>query len=170
MTKRARSSFSSVFMPAAERNDLMKSIDRWVIGAAMAFCAARKPGALFVRLSQESMTDATLPGWLANQLKSKDMALELTEKAKSLLAKRGFDPVLGARPLRRTIQREIEDQLSEKILFEEVGPGQVVTVDVDNWDGEGAGEDAVFTFTGTRKPPVEEDLAKTGAHSAPDAQ
>ncbi|WP_425299693.1 hypothetical protein, partial [Nocardia cyriacigeorgica] len=39
------------------------------------------------------------------------------------LAKRGFDPVLGARPLRRTIQREIEDQLSEKILFGEIGPG-----------------------------------------------
>jgi ATP-dependent Clp protease ATP-binding subunit ClpC len=103
---------------------------------------------------------------VAGQLKSKDMALELTDKAKSLLAKRGFDPVLGARPLRRTIQREIEDQLSEKILFEEVGPGQVVTVDVDNWDGEGAGEDAAFTFTGTRKPPAEPDLAKAGAHEA----
>ena len=59
-------------------------------------------------------------------LKNKDMAMELTDKAKSLLAKRGFDPVLGARPLRRTIQREIEDQLSEKILFGEVGPGQIV--------------------------------------------
>jgi ATP-dependent Clp protease ATP-binding subunit ClpC len=105
-------------------------------------------------------------GRVAGQLKTKDMALELTEKAKSLLAKRGFDPVLGARPLRRTIQREIEDQLSEKILFEEVGPGQVVTVDVDDWDGEGPGEDVKFTFTGTRKPPAEPDLAKAGAHSA----
>lgn len=103
---------------------------------------------------------------VAGQLKSKDMDLVLTDKAKALLAKRGFDPVLGARPLRRTIQREIEDQLSEKILFEEVGPGQIVTVDVDNWDGESAGEDAVFTFTGTRKPPAEPDLAKAGAHSA----
>ena len=106
------------------------------------------------------------------QLKSKDMAMQLTDKAKALLAKRGFDPVLGARPLRRTIQREIEDALSEKILFEEVGPGQLVTVDVDNWDGEGAGEDAVFTFTGTRKPAKaadEPDLAQAGAagsHSA----
>src|ERR1700722_1535626 len=109
-------------------------------------------------------------GRVATQLKTKDMALELTDKAKSLLAKRGFDPVLGARPLRRTIQREIEDQLSEKILFDEVGPGQVVTVDVDNWDGEGAGEDAVFTFAGARKPPPEPDLAKAGAHSAPDTQ
>jgi diguanylate cyclase (GGDEF)-like protein/PAS domain S-box-containing protein len=60
----------SVFMPAAERNDLMRPIDRWVIGAAMAFCAARKPGALFVRLSQDSLADQTLAAWLANQLKT----------------------------------------------------------------------------------------------------
>jgi multidomain signaling protein FimX len=60
----------SVFMPAAERNDLMKNVDRWVIGAAMSFCAARKPGALFVRLSQETLADPSLPGWLATQLKS----------------------------------------------------------------------------------------------------
>ncbi|AFU02610.1 Clp protease [Nocardia brasiliensis ATCC 700358] len=42
--------------------------------------------------------------------------------------------MLGARPLRRTIQREIEDQLSEKILFGEIGPGQTVVVDVEGWD------------------------------------
>ncbi len=60
----------SVFMPAAERNDLMKSVDRWVIGAAMSFCAVRKPGALFVRLSQDTLSDTSLPGWLANQLKT----------------------------------------------------------------------------------------------------
>jgi diguanylate cyclase (GGDEF)-like protein len=60
----------SLFMPAAERNDLMKNIDRWVIGAAMSFCAARKPGGLFVRLSQDSLSDKSLPGWLANQLKT----------------------------------------------------------------------------------------------------
>ncbi|HET9563322.1 MAG TPA: ATP-dependent Clp protease ATP-binding subunit, partial [Mycobacterium sp.] len=111
-------------------------------------------------------------GRVEKQLKSKDMAMELTDKAKSLLAKRGFDPVLGARPLRRTIQREIEDALSEKILFEEIKPGQLITVDVDNWDGEGSGEDAVFTFTGTKKPakPVEEpDLAQAGAAGTPSA-
>ena len=93
--------------------------------------------------------------------------MELTDKAKALLAKRGFDPVLGARPLRRTIQREIEDALSEKILFDEVRPGQLVTVDVDNWDGEGAGEDAVFTFVGGPKRPeaAEPDLASAGTAS-----
>jgi ATP-dependent Clp protease ATP-binding subunit ClpC len=98
------------------------------------------------------------------------MVMELTDKAKSLLAKRGFDPVLGARPLRRTIQREIEDALSEKILFEEVGPGQLVTVDVDNWDGEGSYEDAVFTFVGSPKPTgvqdAVDDLAAAGAAGA----
>ena len=50
--------------------------------------------------------------------------------SKALLARRGFDPVLGARPLRRTIQREIDDQLSEKILFGEVERGQIVVVDL----------------------------------------
>ena len=80
------------------------------------------------------------------------MDLELTENAKKLLAKRGFDPVLGARPLRRTIQREIEDVLSEKILFGEVGAGEIITVDVDNWDGESKGTEAQFTFTPRPKP------------------
>ncbi len=60
----------SVFLPAAERNDLMKNVDRWVIGAAMSFCAARKPGALFVRLSQETLSDPSLAAWLANQLRT----------------------------------------------------------------------------------------------------
>ncbi|MGL6236823.1 MAG: ATP-dependent Clp protease ATP-binding subunit [Segniliparus sp.] len=82
-------------------------------------------------------------------LKAKDMAIELTGQAKALLAKRGFDPVLGARPLRRTIQREIEDQLSEKILFGEFGAGQTILVDVEGWDGEGSGEDAKFVFRAT---------------------
>jgi ATP-dependent Clp protease ATP-binding subunit ClpC len=55
--------------------------------------------------------------------------------------------VLGARPLRRTIQREIEDSLSEKILFGELRPGQIVIV-----DSEGEGPTATFTFTGIAKP------------------
>jgi diguanylate cyclase (GGDEF)-like protein len=59
----------SVFMPAAERNDLMKNVDRWIIGAAMSFCAARKPGALFVRLSQDTLADDSLAGWLTDNLR-----------------------------------------------------------------------------------------------------
>jgi ATP-dependent Clp protease ATP-binding subunit ClpC len=91
------------------------------------------------------------------RLRDKDMGLELTTAAKELLGKRGFDPVLGARPLRRTIQREIEDALSERILFGELKAGEIVLVDV-----EGEGASAEFTFTGAGKaelpdaPPVEE--------------
>jgi ATP-dependent Clp protease ATP-binding subunit ClpC len=81
------------------------------------------------------------------RLKDRDMGLELRPAAKVLLSERGYDPVLGARPLRRTIQREIEDNLSEKILFGELKAGQIVTVDVD-----GTGQEAQLTFKGVAKP------------------
>jgi ATP-dependent Clp protease ATP-binding subunit ClpC len=79
-----------------------------------------------------------------------------------VLARRGFDPVLGARPLRRTVQREIEDNLAEHLLYGHIRPGQLVLVDV-----EGTGADAVFTFNGQPKvelelpdlPPMEEPVA-----------
>jgi multidomain signaling protein FimX len=60
----------SEFIPAAERNDLMKNIDRWVVGASMSFCAARKPACIFVRLSRDTVNDKSLPIWLSNQLKA----------------------------------------------------------------------------------------------------
>src|SRR3954467_12986733 len=66
------------------------------------------------------------------QMKNRDMAIELTSDPKKLRAKRGYGPVLGARPLRRTIQREIEDMLSEKILYGELTAGQIFLVDVDD--------------------------------------
>jgi len=80
-------------------------------------------------------------------LKNKDMGLEVTSAAKALLAKKGYDPVLGARPLRRTIQRELEDSMSEQILFGSLKAGQIVVVDV-----EGEGDKAAFTFRGEPKP------------------
>ncbi len=102
---------------------------------------------VFPPLTQEQivhMVDNMIAG-VELRLKDRDMSLELTQAAKNLLAERGFDPVLGARPLRRTIQREIEDVLSEKMLFGEVGAGQIVLVDV-----EGEGPAAAFTFTGQK--------------------
>ena len=94
---------------------------------------------------------------LDERLKAKDMGIELTPAAKSLLAKRGYDPLLGARPLRRTIQRDIEDVLSEKILFGDVKPGEITLVDV-----EVADEKESFTFKGVAKsqaPDTPGDLA-----------
>jgi ATP-dependent Clp protease ATP-binding subunit ClpC len=80
-------------------------------------------------------------------MKNRDMAIELTADGKRLLASKGYDPVLGARPLRRTIQREIEDILSEKILYGELTAGQIVVVDVEMVDDEER-----FTFRGEVKP------------------
>jgi ATP-dependent Clp protease ATP-binding subunit ClpC len=93
---------------------------------------------------------------LEKRLEEQNMAIELTPAAKALLAHRGYDNSLGARPLRRTLQRDIEDPLAEKMLFGDLTPGSIVLVDV-------AGEDSdePFTFVATPKgelpdiPPVE---------------
>jgi ATP-dependent Clp protease ATP-binding subunit ClpC len=95
---------------------------------------------------------------LDDRLQAKDMGIELTPAAKDLLAERGYDPLLGARPLRRVIQREIEDGLSERILFGELKAGEIIVVDV-----EGEGAEAKFTFAGAPKvatPDSPEDLAE----------
>lgn len=81
---------------------------------------------------------------LQERTKEQDMTLKLTDAAREELATRGFDPVLGARPLRRTIQRDIEDALSEKILFGDIEPGQEIVVDVR----EGEDGEKEFTFNG----------------------
>ncbi len=60
----------SEFLAAAQRTDLLKNIDRWVVGAAMSFCAARKPHRVFVRLSRDSMRDQTLGTWLQQQVRA----------------------------------------------------------------------------------------------------
>jgi ATP-dependent Clp protease ATP-binding subunit ClpC len=114
---------------------------------------------VFHQLSQDEivqMVDFMLAR-VDGQLKNKDMGLELTTAAKRLLATRGYDPVLGARPLRRTIQREIEDSLSEKILFGELRAGEIVVVDVEP-DPEGKEDGAQrFTFRGEPKPSIVPD-------------
>jgi ATP-dependent Clp protease ATP-binding subunit ClpC len=90
---------------------------------------------------------------LDKRLRDKDMGLELTMAAKALLAKKGYDPVLGARPLRRTIQREIEDMLSERILYGELRSGEFVLV-----DATGDEKDSTFTFTGSLRKDTIPDI------------
>ena len=58
------------FLPAAERNDLLKNIDRWVVGAALSFAAQRRPGCLFVRLSRDTVRDASFAAWLEGHIRS----------------------------------------------------------------------------------------------------
>jgi ATP-dependent Clp protease ATP-binding subunit ClpC len=93
---------------------------------------------------------------LEKRLAEQDMAIELTPAAKKLLSERGYDPALGARPLRRVIQRDIEDSLSEKLLFGDLNPGSIVVVDVTGED-----KDREFSFNAFPReeapdaPPVE---------------
>ncbi len=95
---------------------------------------------------------------IEKRLADRDMGIVLTDAAKALIAKRGFDPVLGARPLRRAIQRDIEDSLAEKILFGELHPGEIVVVDVAEPGGE-----TPFVFRGQPRAEVPDDaLAELG--------
>jgi ATP-dependent Clp protease ATP-binding subunit ClpB len=66
------------------------------------------------------------------RLKEKDININITDSAKSFIAKEGFDPNLGARPLKRVIQRKILDPLSLKIVIGEINSGDIVTVDFKN--------------------------------------
>ena len=76
---------------------------------------------------------------LTGQLESQGLGLELTQEAKELLADFGYDPQFGARPLRRAIQRHIEDALSEKILYKQFAAGQIIVVDAED-DPENPGK------------------------------
>jgi ATP-dependent Clp protease ATP-binding subunit ClpC len=88
------------------------------------------------------------------QLAVKGLDLELTDALKRWLAEKGYDPQLGARPLRRTIQRELEDVLSERLLTGEFHTGQLVVADVTS-TGDGVEFRAVEALTAPDSPPVE---------------
>jgi ATP-dependent Clp protease ATP-binding subunit ClpC len=66
------------------------------------------------------------------QLNSKGVTLEMTVEALDWIGEKGWDPVFGARPLRRVIQNELEDRLSEALLEERFAEGDTVKVDVQN--------------------------------------
>ena len=96
---------------------------------------------------------------VTKQLEGQGMGLELTEAAKLLLADKGYDPALGARPLRRAIQRMVEDPLSERLLFKEFRAGDMILVDVE-LDPETDERVIVFRATPGFEPPTLE-LAET---------
>ena len=95
---------------------------------------------------------------LNDRLFERHLELDLTDKAKDLLAQKGFDPLLGARPLRRVIQRDIEDAVSEKILMGELNDNERVIVDAD-------GEGILGEFTFKSEPFAELPAAGAGDES-----
>jgi ATP-dependent Clp protease ATP-binding subunit ClpC len=111
---------------------------------------------VFHQLSTEEITEIVdlLIKRLQSQLESQGLVFELTQDAKFLLARKGYDASLGARPLRRAIQRMVEDPLSEKILWKEFHAGDTIVADAE-------GEEIVFrTHAAVEPPPVE--LAGSG--------
>ena len=111
---------------------------------------------VFPQLSQDEIVKIVdlMIAKLETRLTEKEMTIELTHGAKELLAEKGYDPVLGARPLRRTIQRDIEDTLSEKILFGQVHVGDTIIV-----DAEGEGLLGKLTFSRRGSDGVVEEIS-----------
>ena len=93
------------------------------------------------------------------QLEGQGLGLELTPAAKTLLADRGYDPTLGARPLRRAIQRLVEDSLSERLLWKEFRAGETIIVDAEPDAASGELEITFRAVEGFQPPPME--LAET---------
>jgi ATP-dependent Clp protease ATP-binding subunit ClpC len=101
---------------------------------------------------------------LVGQLEGQGLGIEVTQAAKEHLASIGYDPQLGARPLRRAIQRNIEDVLSEKILYKTFNAGEIIVVDVED-DPDDPGKKR-FTFNAVEGfvPPSAVELATTATN------
>jgi ATP-dependent Clp protease ATP-binding subunit ClpC len=115
---------------------------------------------VFHELSRDEVTEIVdlMIARTAEQLRAQGLGLELTDAAKAWLARKGYDPTMGARPLRRAIQRHVEDALSERILYKEFDAGQIIVVDTD----EDTDEIVFRSIDGFDPGPVElEDAATT---------
>ena len=88
---------------------------------------------VFHQLAQEEILSIVdlMMNQVRQELEDKQIGLELSDAAKEYLGEKGFDPVLGARPLRRLIQNEVEDQLSEELLAGRLGAGDVAFIDLE---------------------------------------
>ena len=99
---------------------------------------------------------------LVAQLEGQGLGIELTQSAKELLAARGYDPQLGARPLRRAIQRLVEDPLSEMILYKQFHAGEIIVVDTEDDPDKPDEQRIKFSSVEGFVPPSSVELATTG--------
>ncbi len=117
---------------------------------------------VFHELSKSEVTEIVdlMVARVTVQLESQGMGLEVTVDAKHHLADKGYDPELGARPLRRAIQRLVEDPLSERLLLKEFKAGQIIVVDVEDDEDDPNQRSIIFkAVEGFEPPSVEEFVA-----------
>ncbi len=117
---------------------------------------------VFHELSKSEVTEIVdlMVARVTVQLESQGMGLEVTVDAKHHLADKGYDPELGARPLRRAIQRLVEDPLSERLLLKEFKAGQIIVVDVEDDEDDPNQRSIIFkAVEGFEPPSVEEFIA-----------
>ena len=119
---------------------------------------------VFHELAQEEVMQMVdlMTKRLMGQLESQGLGIELTHNAKVLLSKKGYDPQLGARPLRRAIQRMVEDPLSEKILYKEFRAGEIIVADTEDDPDHPGEERIVFRSVEGLLPPPAIELAGAG--------
>jgi ATP-dependent Clp protease ATP-binding subunit ClpC len=111
---------------------------------------------VFHELSQAEVTEIVdlMIKRVVRQLEGQGIGLDLSDSAKKVLAKRGYDPTLGARPLRRAIQRLVEDPLSERLLWKEFRAGETIMVDTEP-DENGEDQITFRSVEGFTPPPME---------------
>jgi ATP-dependent Clp protease ATP-binding subunit ClpC len=134
MKSRIMSELKKVFRP-----ELLNRIDEVIV---------------FHKLTKEQIKVIVdlMMGRLKEQMREHEVAIELSDNAKELLVEHGYDPALGARPLRRAIQRYIEDPLADYVLARQLAPGSTIVVDRE----EGAEEVSLSVVAPTPDaPPVE---------------
>jgi ATP-dependent Clp protease ATP-binding subunit ClpC len=121
---------------------------------------------VFHKLAKDEIKQVVdlMMGRLREQMSVHEVAIELSDNAKELLVEKGFDPSMGARPLRRAIQRYIEDPLADFVLGRQLAPGSTIVVDRE----EDADEVSLVVVSPTPDaPPVE--LASTAPPDAPES-
>jgi ATP-dependent Clp protease ATP-binding subunit ClpC len=105
-----------------------------------------------------------------------EVSIELTDEAKELLVDKGYDPAMGARPLRRAIQRYIEDPLADFVLGRQLEPGSTILVGRTRTDDGEPGDEVDITFIpGEVTPervtvPADEPAASTDDGDEPQAE
>jgi ATP-dependent Clp protease ATP-binding subunit ClpC len=113
---------------------------------------------VFTQLNRENILEIAdlMLGAISTRLRERGIELRYSDEAKELMAQEGFDPIYGARPLRRTIQRRVEDSLSEEILSGRISLGETVCMDVKE-------DKLVFTAVHVPEPEVKLEVQEQAA-------